>query len=135
MYVNLNINPKQRKASDCVIRTFALALNQSWEDTYRELCELGVKMYRIPNEKATYEKYAKNKNMEKKKIELVNGRKPTVESFADSHKKGTYILSVANHLVAVINGKYYDSWDCGHKSVYTFWEVTKTTIVGDYKHI
>ena len=36
-------------------------------------------------------------------------KRPTVESFAKDHPEGTYILSVAHHEVACVDGKYYDT--------------------------
>ena len=47
--------------------------------------------------------------------------RPTVESFTKEHKEGTYILRVANHIVASVDGMYYDTWDSGHKSLYGYW--------------
>ena len=49
--------------------------------------------------------------------------RPTVESFAKSHKKGRYICNVANHEVAVVDGKYYDTWDSGYRSMYGYFEL------------
>ena len=49
-------------------------------------------------------------------------KRPTVDSFAKNHPKGTYILNVANHEVAVVDGKYYDTWDSGYKSLYGYYE-------------
>lgn len=47
-------------------------------------------------------------------------KRPTVAGFATEHKKkkkkGAYILKVANHVVAVVDGIYYDTWDSGDKS-------------------
>ena len=51
-------------------------------------------------------------------------KRPTVDSFAKDHPNGSYILSVANHVVAVVDGKYYDTWDSGYKSLYGYYEKT-----------
>ena len=48
--------------------------------------------------------------------------RPTVDSFAKDHPHGTFILNVAHHVVACVDGKYYDTWDCGHKSLYGYYE-------------
>lgn len=48
--------------------------------------------------------------------------RPTVWQFANTHPTGTYICNVANHEVAVVNGKYYDTWDCGDCSMYGWFE-------------
>lgn len=49
-------------------------------------------------------------------------KRPTVAGFATEHKKGAYILKVANHVVAVVDGIYYDTWDSGYKSLYGYYE-------------
>ena len=48
--------------------------------------------------------------------------RPTVDGFAKEHPKGTYILNVAHHVVACVDGKYYDTWDSGYKSLYGYYE-------------
>lgn len=121
MYKQFNNNPKNLKTSDCVIRAFSLALGKSWDEIFTDLCAMAMKEKSMPNDNKVYTKYAKQLGLAKCKIELVNGKKPTVRSFTESHKKGTYVLRVANHLVTVVDGDYYDIWDCGHKSVYMFW--------------
>lgn len=37
----------------------------------------------------------------------------TVEDFCSEHQEGLYILGTGTHVVATIDGKYYDSWDSG----------------------
>ena len=57
-------------------------------------------------------------------VSNARGRKrPTVDSFAKDHPKGTYICAVAHHEVAVVDGKYYDTWDCGSRSMYGYFEL------------
>lgn len=34
----------------------------------------------------------------------------------------SYLLKVANHVVAVVDGRYYDTWDSGYKSLYGHYE-------------
>jgi hypothetical protein len=118
-----NANPKNKKSADCVVRAFSFALNKSWDTIYTELAEIGMKIKAMPNEKSVYSKYAQQSNLTQCKVELTNGKKPTVSGFAKQFKTGTYILRVANHLTVVQNGKYYDTWDCGDKSVYMYWKI------------
>lgn len=46
----------------------------------------------------------------------------TVNNFAKMHKQGRYILNLANHIVAVVDGYYYDTWDSGYKCVYGYYK-------------
>lgn len=120
-----NPNPKKREdVGDCVIRAFCKATGKDWDAMFKELCELAFELKALPNSDVTYKEYLKRSHdFAEHKLRIKKGvKRPTVESFAKANKKGTYILTLANHLVAVVDGYYYDTWDCGEKSVYKFWE-------------
>ena len=51
--------------------------------------------------------------------------RPTVDEFAKDHPNGTYICKVAHHVVAVVDGEYYDTWDSGWRSMYGYYEKMK----------
>jgi hypothetical protein len=123
MYKLYNCNPKNKKTGDCVIRAFTLASGKTWEQTLTDLFEIALKEKSVPNDISVYTKYADKLNFKKRKVELVNRKKPTVKSFCETHKTGTYVLRVAHHVVTVKDGFYHDIWDCGSKSVYLYWEV------------
>lgn len=40
-YIYFNNNPLGKSTGDCVIRAISIALNQSWDETYWDLCECG----------------------------------------------------------------------------------------------
>lgn len=41
----------------------------------------------------------------------------TVRDFCSDHPTGTFVLATGTHVIAVINGNYYDSWDSGMEIV------------------
>jgi len=42
--------------------------------------------------------------------------------FAEEHPEGTYILSMpGRHVVTVVDGAYYDSWDSGEECPVYYW--------------
>ena len=45
----------------------------------------------------------------------------TVNEFAVANPFGTFVLKVNSHVVALVDGLYYDSWDSGDKKVTKFW--------------
>lgn len=48
----------------------------------------------------------------------------TVEQFCIDHPWGKYLVATGTHVVAVIDGEYYDSWDSGQEiPTYYFEEV------------
>ena len=60
-YHFFNKNPKDRRTTDCVVRALATALNQSWEQTYRDLFEIGMKSCRPPEDSWVIDKYLESK--------------------------------------------------------------------------
>ena len=63
--------------------------------------------------------------------EIIIGTDTTVEEFSNICNTGTYLLEVgpkgssrSNHLVCVIDGDYYDSWDCSNNIVYNVYTVS-----------
>ena len=49
----------------------------------------------------------------------------TVQKFCEKHRKGKYILSVANHEVAVVDGKYWDTYESFGRKVYKYYELVE----------
>ena len=48
-----NANAKNKFGSDCVVRAISTALNQSWEDTVREMTEVGISIGYVLNDTHT----------------------------------------------------------------------------------
>lgn len=46
----------------------------------------------------------------------------TVEDFAQDNPRGTFILSMpGRHVVTVVDGVYYDSWQSGNETPVYYW--------------
>lgn len=45
----------------------------------------------------------------------------TVRDFCRDHPVGKYCLKTSGHVVAVVNGDYYDSFDSGDKEPIYYW--------------
>ena len=118
----LNINPKGIKAGDCVIRAIAVTTEQTWDKVYADLCEIGFKMKRMPNEKSVYEKYLNNLGWIKhKQPRTILNSKLTILEFIEYQIERKAIISVANHLTCVDNFELIDTWDCSHKCISNYW--------------
>lgn len=111
---------------DCTIRALSKALDISWLEAFDRMIPL-CREYQVSNVFGA-PAYIERQIVERlgftyHGISTKKGTKrPTVDSFAKEHPKGRYILNVANHEVACVDGKYYDTWDCGYKSLYGFYE-------------
>lgn len=108
---------------DCVIRALTKVLNKDWFDVFDDLIPYAKANQCMPNDKDVLKDYLLTQNFKYVGVSNKKGTvRPTVESFTKQHKTGTYILIVAHHVVASIDGHYYDTWDSGCKSLYGYWE-------------
>lgn len=113
MFKYFNPNPKGLRVGDCVIRAISKALNQSWQETYIELCLLGYIMGDLPSSNKVWDNYLKAQGF---KRDIVSNDCPecyTIEDFCNEHPQGTFVIGTGTHAVAVIDGVYCDAWDSG----------------------
>lgn len=123
-FIEFNINPKNKRTKDCVIRAIATATNNTWEYIYRELTELGIKKGLMINDNNNWKVYLKNLGYEKQNIPRREDRtRYTLEEFCDelAEDNQIYIVKVANHLTVVKDKNLYDTWNCSRKSVGNYW--------------
>ena len=113
--------PNVHECGDCTIRAIAKATNSTWYTVFDGLVPIARELQMVLNEREVADKYLKNKGFTWVPIKPERGEKrPTVSEFARDHK-GTYVISVAGHLTSCKDGKFYDTWDCGSKSMYGYW--------------
>jgi len=124
-YVHHNQNPTGRprqETKDCVIRAISFALGMDYYDVYDELSEL-AKEKTIPfNYELVTNEYLKNYPQ----IDEVydDGARYQLNDVCDfNDKKGTYIVQLSDHMVAVKDGKFYDQLDCGNRYCVNIWEI------------
>lgn len=124
-YYQPNDKDLKDKVGDCQVRALAKVLGLSWLEAF----DLTIPICR---ELQTYTIFDSELNKTKEAMARLGfeytgisnkkgSKRPTVKSFALSHPKGKYIVSVAHHVVAVVDGIYYDTWDSGNKSLYGYY--------------
>lgn len=117
-----NTNPKGKLVCDCVVRAISKATNKSWYDVTDILTDLAKKEGSVLNDKRVYDKYlTQNGFIKEKQPRKSDNTKYTGDEFAQLHKKGVYLLNMANHLTVCVDGKIYDTWNCGYKTVGNYW--------------
>lgn len=122
MFIKENLNPLNKNVDDCVIRAISKLLNQSWGRTYLELAVYGYAMADYQNADEVWNEYLFDKGYRKALLPVDCPNCMTVREFADRYKDGRYLLFVGEHVVAVINGAYYDTWDSGDRVVIYLYE-------------
>lgn len=122
-YVPYNPNPSNQRVGDCVVRALSKVLGKEWEDTYIGLAAEGLFYHDMPSSDYVWGMYLRSYGFEQKAIPSVCPQCTTVKTFSEDHRKGRYVVKTQNHVVAVIDGDYYDSFDSGNEVVLYFWEV------------
>jgi len=119
-----NANPKGKKAADCVVRAIAVALGQTWEETMREMTELGIKHGLVFNEDKLIDLYLNKKGWFKmKEPRDCDNKKISVERFAKGRgSSGVFVARAgSHHLTLIADGVVWDTWDCSKKTMHSFY--------------
>lgn len=109
MFIEENPNPCSKLVGDCVIRAISIATEMPWEKAYTEVAIQGFIMGDMPSSNSVWGAYLQDNGFRKEVCRWCG----SVRDFCDSHPHGTYILATGSHVVAVIDGNYYDTWDSG----------------------
>lgn len=121
MYVEFNPNPASKRVGDCVVRALSLVTGESWKDTYFSLVMLGLEMSDMPSANHVWGAYLKDRGFVREAIPNMCPDCYTVREFCMDHPQGIFVLATGSHVVAVLNGKYYDSWDSGSEIPIYYW--------------
>ena len=121
-----NVNPKGKFGGDCVVRAIANAMGQSWEQTIRELTELGLKMGFVLNDDHVYTRYLETHGFRKmNEPRDVNNRKLTVKEWLiqrEGMKLKPIVMRVGSrHVSCIIDGKVHDIWNCSNDTMHRYW--------------
>ena len=123
MWIRCNPNPLGKQTSDCVIRAIAIATEQSWRRTYRELCDLGEIEAEMPNTNSLWGLYLKQKGAKQFLLPESCPQCMSVRAFCERFPEGVYVIGTGTHAVCCIDGDYYDSFDSGSETPAYFWRV------------
>ena len=123
MYRYYNPNPRQRSGvGDCTVRAVSKALGISWEAAYIDLVVQGYLIGDMPSSNIVMNTYLRSQGFSKYGISNSCPDCYTIREFSIDHPEGTYILGTGTHVVAVIDGEYYDSWDSGDEIPQYYYE-------------
>lgn len=123
-----NANPKGRLGGDCAVRAISTALNQSWEQTVRDLTEVSLKTGYILDDPHCYGKYLKDKGWVKMpQPRKADNTKYTGEEWCwllrESKKAPQQIIAHlgGGHIVAIMSTVVCDTWDSTGGCIGNYW--------------
>ena len=122
MWIKYNANPDGKRVGDCTVRAISKATDQEWEAAYSALAVEGFLLYDMPSANHVWGAYLRRKGFRRNIIPETCPDCYTVEDFCRDNPKGVYILALPSHVIAVIDGDYYDTWDSGAEVPIYYWE-------------
>lgn len=117
MFEYFNPNPRNSKnIGDCTVRAVAKVLDISWNNAFIDLVLQAYILADMPSSNMVLNSYLIANGFKKYAIDNSCPDCYTVRDFVRDHPKGTYVLGTGTHVIAAINGIYYDSFDSGDAS-------------------
>ena len=114
-YIYSNPNPRKKLVGDCVIRGISILTDKSWRNIYVQLISKGYEMYDMPSSNEVWGAYLKSIGYVKRVISNTCPDCYTVRDFCHDNPRGRFLLATGSHVIAVIDGDYYDTWDSGNE--------------------
>ena len=118
-YRKYNPNPKGIDTGDCVPRALSVVLDCSWDDAYIKLISYGFAEKMMPSTNYIHDSLLRDNGFAR--FTACSGCY-TVKEFSEKYNKGIYLLGTGSHVVGIIDGDYYDSWDSGGQEVIWIYE-------------
>ena len=114
-YIHYNPNPKGVLVGDCVIRAISKLTEKDWDSVYVDITLQGFVMKDMPSSNSVWGSYLTSKGYRRGVIPNTCPDCYTVRNFCEDRPYGRFLLSIGTHVVTVVDGDYYDSWDSGNE--------------------
>ena len=115
-FIYFNPNPNGIYVGDCVIRSLSKAFDTNWYKAYAELAIQGYSMGDMPSSNRVWGQYLKSKGFRRYVIPNTCPMCYTIKEFCEDNPTGTYVVGTGTHVVTVVDGNYYDTWDSGDET-------------------
>lgn len=121
MWMPYNANPAGKMVGDCTIRAIAKATGKPWDEVYAGTALEGYIAGDMPSANHVWGAYLKRCGFKRQIMPDDCPDYYTVADFAADNPNGTYVLAISGHVVCVIDGDWYDTWDSGAEVPIYYW--------------
>jgi len=121
MYKYYNANPVNNHVGDCVVRAISVLTGEDYMTTKINIFLKSCLMYDESTSNRVWEAYLRSLGYVREMIPNTCPDCYTVKEFCKDNRHGKFLLALDKHVVAVIDGNYYDTWDSGNEIPIYFW--------------
>lgn len=122
MYVFYNPNPLRKSVGDCVVRALSKLTGYGWVRTFLMLVIECLVQFDMPSSDKVWGDVLKQRGYRRHTVPDYCPDCYTIAEFAHDHPRGMYAVGTGAHVVAVVDGYYFDSWDSGSEAIVFYWE-------------
>lgn len=122
VFKEFNNNPRDLRVGDCTVRAISLFTNKTWDETYMGLTSTGFELKDMPSSNRVWGRYLVLNGYRRHIIPDTCPDCFTIRDFCRDNPYGTFLLATGTHVVTVIDGDYYDTWDSGDEIPIHFWK-------------
>lgn len=116
-----NPNPANRFVGDCTVRAICKLTDQDWDTVYVGTSVEGFLKKDMPSGNSTWGAYLRRLGYTRHIIPNTCPDYYSVRDFCTDHPIGRYLLALDQHVVAIVDGDYYDTWDSGNELPIYYW--------------
>lgn len=121
-YVFYNPNPAKKSVGDCVVRALTVLFDDTWSHVYADITMVGAFMYDMPSSDAVWGEYLSMNGFTKHLLPNTCPNCYTIKRFIRDHPYGEYLVATGSHVVAVVDGDYFDTSNSGDEMIIYYWE-------------
>lgn len=121
-YIYYNANPDGKKVRDCVFRALATVFHTTWDAIAVDLSMMQIHHHDLQNSDAVWGEYLYLNGFRRGVLPSPCPNCVTIKEFCKLFPVGTFVVATGYHVVAVIDGNYYDTEDTGDEVLLYYWE-------------
>lgn len=122
MFIEYNPNPKKKLIDDCVVRAICKVTGKDWYQVRTELFLMSLHECDYDWKNYVWGKYLERIGFTQHLLPNTCPYCYTVRDFCNDFPYGTYLLAIGDHVVTVVDGDYYDTWDSGDEVPVYYWK-------------
>lgn len=117
-YIYYNPNPSGKDVGDCVVRGLCKILGiDNWREVYTKVSLKGYEFYDMPSSNSIWDLVLKDYGYYPALLPNTCPRCYTLKQFCRDYPRGRFLVATGSHVIAVVNGNYYDTEDSGNEIV------------------